>query len=172
MTFSGPVTIRLPFPVSDLDRLGIRTTDVIRIYSYSSLTGSWEEISDVEIDLINGYITFSVTHFSIFCITAWTPDISPGQIINYPNPFDPTGGTTTIKYMLPQAGPVSLKVYDVSSSLVAVLEDEGTQKSANVEYAVEWDGRTDSGRIVANNVYFCVLSAQGTVYVRKIVVLR
>ncbi|HHS12817.1 MAG TPA: hypothetical protein ENN03_03495 [bacterium] len=170
--FSHPITITLPFPKEDLERLHLQSGEVIRVYCYSCLNGVWEVIPNVEIDMDSCWVTFAVDHFSVFTMTAWTPDIQPGQIINYPNPFDPNSGTTTIKYMLPKNGEVSMKIFDVSSSLVAVLESGGAQKSANMEYAVEWDGRNDAGRMVSNNVYFCVLSAGGQVYVRKIVVLR
>jgi hypothetical protein len=40
---------------------------------------------------------------------------------NYPNPFNPA---TTIKYQLPEASHVSLKIFNVMGELVQVLIDE------------------------------------------------
>jgi hypothetical protein len=54
---------------------------------------------------------------------------------NYPNPFNPS---TRITYQLPEAGHVTLKVYDIRGTLVATLVDE--VQAAN-RYNIEFDGR-------------------------------
>ncbi|MCK7523214.1 MAG: T9SS type A sorting domain-containing protein [Ignavibacteriales bacterium] len=53
---------------------------------------------------------------------------------NYPNPFNPT---TTISYQIPQAGFVSLKVYDILGREVAILANE---EKPTGNYAIEFDG--------------------------------
>jgi hypothetical protein len=62
---------------------------------------------------------------------------------NYPNPFNPS---TTIRYELPSASRVSLKVYDMLGQEVVTLVDE--RKPAGV-YAVQFDaGSLSSGMYV------------------------
>jgi photosystem II stability/assembly factor-like uncharacterized protein len=80
---------------------------------------------------------------------------------NYPNPFNPT---TTIRYTLPQASHVTLKVYDVMGREAATLVSEVKQPGT---YSVRWDA---SG--VASGVYFDRLSTPSFVQTRKLLLLR
>jgi len=180
IVFDKPITVVIPFPIADLKRLGVKTKEAIKVFTYTTAGKEWVEIPNVIVDDVKGTVTFFVNHFSYFRISAETPRIAPGQIINYPNPFNPEGTgeerTTAIKYMLPNKTTVSLKIYDVSSTLVREFTAaDGLEVNAEAEtgYIVSWDGKNGKGDIVANNVYFCVLSTKsGKVYVRKIVVLR
>jgi hypothetical protein len=72
---------------------------------------------------------------------------------NYPNPFNPT---TTIVYGLPEAGMVSLKIYDLTGKLIRTLVNEAL--SAGYHRAV-WDGKDASGAHAATGVYFYRISA-------------
>jgi hypothetical protein len=69
---------------------------------------------------------------------------------NYPNPFNPS---TTISYSVPQAGLVSLKVYDLLGREVATLLNE--IKSAGT-YSVPWNALTNP-----SGIYFYKLTAGG-----------
>jgi aminopeptidase N len=98
----------------------------------------------------------------ILChITERTVDVPPvvlnGPVLepNHPNPFNPT---TTIPFLLPEPGPVRLRVYDLQGRLVRQLAS-GTQTAGRHE--VVWDGRSDDGRAVASGVYLCRLEAGG-----------
>ena len=65
-----------------------------------------------------------------------------------PNPFKPA---TTIKYSVPGAGPVSIRVFSVNGQLVRSLrEDFATPGS----YEVRWNGKDDAGRIAPSGIYF------------------
>ncbi len=84
----------------------------------------------------------------------WTV-VTPDQYAleqNYPNPFNPS---TTVRFTLPVAERVSLRVYDVSGRLVRTLI-EGAYPAGTAE--IMWDGRSDGGAVVASGVYFCTLS--------------
>jgi hypothetical protein len=86
-----------------------------------------------------------------------------GPVLNraVPNPFNPT---TRISYVLPESESVSLAVYDVSGSVVAVLE-RGFKGAG--EHVVEWDASN-----MASGVYFIRLKAGQTVEVKRVTLLK
>ncbi len=89
---------------------------------------------------------------------------------NYPNPFNPV---TRIAYTVPGSASstnnVLLAVYDVRGALVKTLVNSPVPGGRHV---VEWDGKNNSGDMVASGVYFSRLSAGGVVDVKKMVLLR
>jgi hypothetical protein len=90
--------------------------------------------------------------------------IQPDQLQllqNYPNPFNTQ---TTISYSLPQAGPVTLSIYNIMGQKVAVLFD-GEQQAG--EHKVVWDtGDVTSG------VYFGRLESGNNNQNIKLILLR
>jgi photosystem II stability/assembly factor-like uncharacterized protein len=80
---------------------------------------------------------------------------------NYPNPFNPS---TTIRYELPHAGHVTLKVYNTLGQEVATLVNE-TKPAGS--YTVQFDAGG-----LASGVYFYRLQAGDFVQAKKLVVLR
>ncbi len=80
---------------------------------------------------------------------------------NYPNPFNPN---TTIKYSIPKAGTVSLKVFNVLGKEVAELVNE--IKSAG-SYSVNFNAVN-----LPSGVYFYCLKAGGFSETRKLLLLK
>ncbi len=66
---------------------------------------------------------------------------------NYPNPFNPF---TTIRYQLPAAGKVTLKIYNLLGQEVATLVNRS--HAAGV-YSAVWNGQNSTGHAVASGVY-------------------
>ena len=66
---------------------------------------------------------------------------------NYPNPFNPS---TSIRYHLAEAGPVSIAVYDAQGGLVRQAEFE--HRSAGT-FTWEWNGRSPAGQRQPSGVY-------------------
>jgi hypothetical protein len=92
---------------------------------------------------------------------------------NYPNPFNPE---THFGLRIPNAGFVSLKLFDVLGREIATLVHE--PKSPGV-YRVSWNGTNSAGALVGSGVYFCRLevspqSGGNGVFVqtRKVLLLR
>ena len=85
---------------------------------------------------------------------------------NVPNPFNPT---TSIRYELPQATRVSLKVIDVSGRVVKALVS-GSESAGAKE--VRWNGENDNGQSVSSGVYFMYLEAGGETRMMKMTLIR
>ena len=73
---------------------------------------------------------------------------------NYPNPFNPT---TTIKFALPEASGVSLRIFSQTGQLVKVLV--ARQRQAG-RHEVQWNGTNVSGTRVASGIYFYRLTVR------------
>ncbi len=85
---------------------------------------------------------------------------------NSPNPFNPS---TRIGFSLPQAGDVTLAVYDLSGRLVRTLLDSRQTAGA---HAVRWDGRDDDGSQAASGIYlYRLITDEGTL-ARKMILVK
>ena len=80
---------------------------------------------------------------------------------NYPNPFNPS---TVISYNLPQAGAVSLEVFDMAGRRIAVLS-EGFQPAGG--YTVDFDASE-----LSSGVYMYRLQSAGAVLTRKMTLIK
>jgi hypothetical protein len=85
---------------------------------------------------------------------------------NYPNPFNPA---TLIRYGLPEAGVVELKIYDLLGREVKTLLSG--QETAGYHTAI-WDGTTNAGTSAGSGVYFARFSAGKFSDMRKMTLLK
>jgi hypothetical protein len=80
---------------------------------------------------------------------------------NYPNPFNPT---TTITFQLPDAGRVSLKVYNLLGQVVATLVDEDRPAGSHVAFF--------NSSHLASGMYIYQIQVNGFRQARKMLLLR
>jgi photosystem II stability/assembly factor-like uncharacterized protein len=80
---------------------------------------------------------------------------------NYPNPFNPM---TTIRFDVPVASDVSLKIYDILGREVAVLANDRKQPG---HYETRWNAAS-----YASGVYFYRLQANGFVETKKLLLMK
>lgn len=85
---------------------------------------------------------------------------------NYPNPFNPT---TTIRFALPEAGPASLKIYNVRGQLVQTLANGSFEAGV---HSFAWDGTNAVGEKVASGLYFYQLIAGDFYRVKRMILLK
>jgi hypothetical protein len=84
-----------------------------------------------------------------------------------PNPL--RTGSAQVRFTLPRAADLSLRLYDAGGRLVSVL---GEERFAAGEHTLTWDGRDLRGRRVASGVYLVRLAGDGSVRTRKLTVLE
>ena len=80
---------------------------------------------------------------------------------NYPNPFNPT---TTIKYSIPKASFVVLKIYDIIGEEVATLVN--AQKPSG-NYSVKFDASN-----LSSGIYFYRITSCNFMATKKLILLK
>jgi hypothetical protein len=86
------------------------------------------------------------------------------------NMFKPRKGETAeIRYYLPEAGRVTLSVFDMVGERVAVLWDGLEEKG---DHSVNWDGKNRNGLPVASGLYLAVLSTPQGDTMKKVGVVK
>jgi hypothetical protein len=97
-----------------------------------------------------------------------TPELPTNYVLeqNYPNPFNPE---TRINYAIPEAGYITLNIYDISGLLVRTLY-QGDQSAGR--YEVMWNGKNNSGSKVGSGVYFYRIQANSFTAVKKMILLK
>jgi len=75
---------------------------------------------------------------------------------NFPNPFNPNEGKTTIRIDIPESDrgkAIEMKLFTVTGQLVRSFE---TSELVNFQKLI-WDGKNQSGMTVASGIYYFVL---------------
>jgi len=83
-----------------------------------------------------------------------------------PNPFNPL---TRIRFTLPAAGRVGVRVYDVAGRLVRVLVDAVLPAAT---HEAQWNGRDDAGHTVSSGVYFYRVDAGTESYTGRMALVK
>ncbi|NOX17592.1 MAG: T9SS type A sorting domain-containing protein, partial [Chlorobi bacterium] len=85
---------------------------------------------------------------------------------NYPNPFNPS---TVIKYGIPEASFVTIKIYNILGSEIATLVN--TELNAGIHQAV-WNGRDNLGNKVSSGTYILRVTAGNNSATKKMLLLK
>lgn len=85
---------------------------------------------------------------------------------NYPNPFNPE---TEIRFQLPQAGTVVLRIFNTLGQEIRRLADEQYDAGS---HTVRWDGKDNRGREVSSGIYLYQLQAGDFSQIKKMTLLR
>ena len=91
---------------------------------------------------------------------------SPRLEQNFPNPFN---GSTSMRYQVPEAGPVVLEVFDLGGQKIKTLV-HGLQAAGL--HQVSWNGRNQEGKLASSGVYLVRLQANQGIQVRKLMLMK
>jgi hypothetical protein len=150
--------------------------DILQSAPGGAFSASVESQGDIFLQKLDGTLIYSIPAGSPFpylgdVINIIETDIT-NSFYNYPNPFKAGSGATTIQYYLGSDSKVSLKIFDLISRKVKVIVDSEQQKGGTI-FRYTWDGKNDSGKVVLNGVYYCVLKLNGSEqHYTKIVVVK
>lgn len=143
----------------------IGSSDPYHSYTYFTPSGSpanWYYLTagtdTVAIYMIRAYVSFAMTQ------AAESKSLKPSNYSlsqNFPNPFNPV---TTIRYQIPEAGLVTLKVYDMLGNEVASLVSKDQTPG---EYTATFDGKD-----LSSGVYFYKLTQGNFTQTKKLVLMK
>ena len=90
----------------------------------------------------------------------------------FPSPFDPSLEAVQIRFVFKTASESVLKIMDAAGDVVHEVENPGGLGRTG-EITVSWDGRNGRGEMVANGIYFYVITTSSQERITgKIAVLR
>ena len=132
---------------------------------------------------VNQNRTSSFTHWQLKDVKLWKPInakpiagaiflgssrsvVESGLGEPFPTPFN---AEVTIPFVLAEAGPVRLTLYNLMGQQIRVLADSWVAAGA---HSMRWDGRTAAGTEAASGVYWAVLQAEGVVQTAKLALIR
>jgi hypothetical protein len=139
-------------------------------------TGSERQLGGFAI-LVNSQNSFNLSSFEPIPVI---PDITPStkgkltskNVYCFKNPFNPEKEGTIIRFSLSHDAKVTIKIFDGANNEVITLIDSYPMK-AKVEQRIKWSGRNNKGEIVANGVYYALITTdKGERAVCKIAVIR
>jgi len=135
----------------DID--GLKAGEKISFAYHSDTLASHVQFNPMSFhDVSLDYDTFLPTTFALYQ--------------NHPNPFNPI---TTIRYDLPEDGPVSIIIYDLMGREIKTLVK---QVSAPGRYSVNWNGRNQFGKQIASGMYFYRMETPEFQSVKKLIFLK
>jgi hypothetical protein len=116
----------------------------------------------------------SATGTSSFKVDGGAANVIGGAALPYPNPFNPDQGTVEIGYQLNADADVSIYIFNSVGQRVWKSEYTAGSNGGSAGYNfITWDGQSDFGSVVGNDIYFIRIISGGKVIGRgKIAVIR
>jgi peroxiredoxin len=123
-----------------------------------------------------GLVINSMEGFDESTIRGWVESVLPGVNETHAQPLDlvslganPVIGHSAVRFSLPKAANVSLRVYSTSGALVRTLCNGQMAAGSNT---VNWDLQNNAGRQVGNGLYLYELNTGSQVAHAKVSVLK
>ncbi|MBU1026138.1 MAG: T9SS type A sorting domain-containing protein [Candidatus Margulisbacteria bacterium] len=137
-------------------------------YAFSSLASGNHTIG------INAVDGDGNNTFLQYTVKVDTTGITATQVLIYPNPFNPNSGTGRIAYNLTNDAATSIYIFNAIGQLVYKQSYAAGAAGGQVGYnEVSWAGKSTSGDLVGNDIYFVRVVSDGKVIGKcKIAILK
>ncbi len=127
-----------------------------------------------ELDLYgNPRIHNNIIDLGCYEFPGYTPNIDDDvepvtdlNATNYPNPFNPK---TTIQFNNPQAGEVTVDIYNLKGQLVKNLVNRDMEQGV---HKIVWNGTNNANNISASGVYFYKIKSGNATATKKIILMK
>jgi len=168
-------------PAGTDGEIGVGTPSILFFVNATSAAGQFEfdttcVVPANKLQFVNTSNVVIKPAFTKGTVTVGTAvhDISTGSAVperyelmqNHPNPFN---AGTVIQFTNRRDGNVKLDVFNILGQHVRTLMDEYRGYGT---YAVDWDGKDESGRSVSSGMYFYRLAAGDFTDVKKMVLIK
>ena len=156
------------WPMSNgITNLDPTLVDLTNINNGTITNGVWSAVaSSYETYPLNGGRFFTVNITGALSVNDINMPMEFALHQNYPNPFNPT---TTIKYDLPNAGKVTMVIYDMMGREVMTLVDNNMDAGFQ---SATWDATNNFGNPVGAGVYIYQIKADGFIQSKKMILLK
>jgi len=172
--YSGVITICFSYDEAEL----VGAEDSLRVLHYDETMQppEWIDITsalDMELNQVCG-VTASLSPFVVaerlVDMTVDDPLATPAGFRLYPASPNPFAGGTDIRYRLPAAAVVSVRIYGIDGREIRCLQSEVRQTAG--EYCLRWDGCDREARPVSSGYYFYRVESSGVSQQRQMLLLR
>jgi hypothetical protein len=115
---------------------------------------------------VTGILTYGQRDLPVAADRSRSRSPNKPELKAVPNPFNPS---TTIHYMVPETGRVTIDIFDVRGRHVRTLVD---RHHTTGHHEVRWDSMGNNGAVLGSGVYFCRMTTHGLVQTRKITLVQ
>lgn len=161
LIFEGVESIPSEFEVWLVDKV-VKISQNLRKLNYYFVAGAREDHPKL-LKLVVGTSDYIGEEINELQLVPTTFELSQ----NFPNPFN---AATTIRYGLPKAERVTLKIFNLLGEEVVILVND-EQQSTGYHLAI-WDGRNKNGQPVASGIYIYQLHAGSFSMTKKMIMVK
>ena len=144
------------------------TSNNLACYRINKITGVLDSLYTIDVGQIPSWVL--VVQFITNELSGWNErynQLTTNSIVDvFPNPFNLT---CKIRYHTIQPSGYKIKVVDVTGR---VIKDFGEYFLLSGNHELEWDGKDNSGNLVANGIYFCLLNSSNGNEIVKLMLER
>ena len=150
-----------------------RTSRLVNVDGAYALSNERPRFVDLNEDGLLDVYQRSAIYLNTAALADPPASVDPSRALRvtsaFPNPFSPSLQAVTVRFGLPEHGPVRVTICDVRGRVVRRLFEGEAGPGGE---SLRWDGRDEAGRVLPSGVYFYSVETRGERAARRIALLR